>query len=197
MNRFPRRRALMVIGAALIAASCETTTQPPAFPQISYAHLPAISLDVARIEVENRYRPPATAPNVEHRFPVSLAATTLNWGQDRLRPVGAGGVARVVLRRASVVEVPLKRTKGVRGVFTTDQSERYDAVLDVMVEVLDATGSRRATVESTARRSRSVPENLSVNQRDTVWFEMTEALMADLNRSLEAQIRTHMKDWLR
>lgn len=196
MTRFLRLLGCLTAGMLMLTA-CETTVQKPAYPQISFAHLPKIPIDVARVEVENRYTPPAARPNVEHLFPVSPSASALNWGRDRLQPVGTSGVARVILRRASVVEVPLKRTTGVQGVFTTDQAERYDAVMDMAVEILDESGNVRATIESTAKRSRSVPENISLNDRDKVWFEMTENLMSDLNQSLETQLRQHMANYIR
>lgn len=183
--------------AAFLLAGCATEVEKPGFSQISFAHLQPISLNVARIEVENRYVSPATRPNVEHEFPVSPAAVASNWGRDRLRAVGSSGVARVIVRRASVVEVPLKRTTGVTGAFTRDQSERYDAIIDMRVEISDGTGSERASAESTAKLSRSVSENISLNDREKIWFEMTEEMMGDLNTALDNQIRIHMKKWIR
>ena len=195
MSRAPIFASLIAVVFLLVG--CATEAQKPGFSQISFAHLQPISLNVARIEMENRYFSPATRPNVEHEFPVSPAALASNWGRDRLRAVGASGVARVIVRRASVVEVPLKRTTGVTGAFTRDQSERYEAVIDMMVELRDATGNVRVTVESTAKRSRSVSENISLNDREKIWFEMTESMMADLNTALENQVRIHMKEWIR
>lgn len=195
MNRSPVFATF--VAAVFLLAGCATDVERPGFPKISFAHLQPISLNVARIEVENRYVSPATRPNVEHEFPVSPAATASNWGRDRLRAVGSAGVARVIVRRASVVEVPLKRTTGVKGAFTRDQSERYDAVIDMMIELRDANGNVRATAESTAKRWRSVSENISLNDREKVWFEMTEAMMADLNTALENQVRIRMKEWIR
>lgn len=195
MKRLPALAA--VFAAAVFVSGCANEVQKPGFPQISFAHLQPISLNVARVEVENRYVSPATRPNVEHEFPVSPAAAASNWGRDRLRAVGQSGTARVIVRRASVVEVPLKRSTGLKGAFTRDQSERYDAIIDMLVEVRDAQGNVRVSAESTAKRSRSVSENISLNEREKVWFSMTEAMMADLNTSLENQIRIHMKEWLR
>jgi hypothetical protein len=186
-----------VIAAFLALAGCATEVQRPGFSRISFAHLQPISLNVARIEVENLYVPPTTRPNVEHEFPVSPAAVASNWGRDRLRAVGQTGIARVIVRRASVIEVPLKRSTGVKGAFTRDQSERYDAIIDMAVELRDANGDIRVAAESTAKRSRSVSENISLNDREKVWFEMTEAMMSDLNTALENQVRIHMKEWIR
>ena len=195
MSRSPALASLLAV--VFLLTGCATEVHKPGFSQISLAHLQPISLNVARIEVENRYVSPATRPNVEHEFPVSPAAVASNCGRDRLRAVGQSGVARVVVRRASVVEVPLKRTTGVTGAFTRDQSERYDAIIDMMVELRDAAGNVRVTVESTAKRSRSVSENVSLIEREKIWFEMTETMMSDLNTALENQVRIHMKEWIR
>ena len=195
MSRSPALASLLAV--VFLLTGCATEVQKPGFSQISFAHLQPISLNVARIEVENRYVSPATRPNVEHEFPVSPAAVASNWGRDRLRAVGQSGVARVVVRRASVVEDPLKRTTGVTGAFTRDQSERYDAIIDMMVELRDAAGNVRVTAESTAKRSRSVSENVSLIEREKIWFEMTETMMSDLNTALENQVRIHMKEWIR
>ncbi len=195
MSRSPALASFLAV--VFLLTGCATEVQKPGFSQISFAHLQPISLNVARIEVENRYVSPATRPNVEHEFPVSPAAVASNWGRDRLRAVGQSGVARVVVRRASVVEVPLKRTTGVTGAFTRDQSERYDAIIDMMVELRDTDGNVRVTAESTAKRSRSVSENVSLIEREKIWFEMTETMMSDLNTALENQVRIHMKEWIR
>jgi hypothetical protein len=195
MSRSPALASILPV--VFLLTGCATEVQKPGFSQISFEHLQPISLNVARIEVENRYVSPTTRPNVEHEFPVSPAAVASNWGRDRLRAVGQSGVARVVVRRASVVEVPLKRTTGVTGAFTRDQSERYDAIIDMMVELRDADGNVRVTAESTAKRSRSVSENVSLIEREKIWFEMTETMMSDLNTALENQVRIHMKEWIR
>lgn len=181
---------------ALVAA-CTPPPQSREFPRITFAHLPPITLEVGRVEVRNGYRSPAEAPNVEHRFPVSPAAAALEWGRSRFRAAGGSGEARITLRQASVVEVPLARTGGVAGLFRIEQSERYDAVLDVKMEIVGADGQVRATVESVAKRSRTVSESISAHGREEAWFAMTEALMADMDRSLEAQVREHFKAWLR
>ncbi len=192
-----RAVAPVFILIAGLLAGCAESADRPVYPQISFAHLPKIALDVARIEVANTYVSPATEPNVEHRFPVSPAASALNWGRDRLQPAGAGGVARVTLERASVVEVPLEKTKGVRGAFTNDQSERYNGVITMSVEILNAEGERQGIVRATAQRSQTVPEDISLNEREKIWFDMTEKLMATMNEALETQVRTHLKTWIK
>ncbi|PPR10321.1 MAG: hypothetical protein CFH41_01707 [Alphaproteobacteria bacterium MarineAlpha11_Bin1] len=193
-------KSVKIAGLTLVAiffAACATEAPAPGFPQVSFSHLQPILLNVERIEVENRYVSPAARPNVEHQFPSSPAVVATNWGRDRLRAVGSSGVARVIVRQASVVEVPLKKSEGLKGIFTRDQSERYDAMIDMLAEIRDENGDVRVKVESRVSRSQTVPENTSLIKRETVWFEMTEAMMKDLNKTLEKQIRIHMKSWVR
>lgn len=197
MSPFPRRLACVLLVFGGLVAGCASNVERPAFPQISFSHLPPIKLDVARIDVENHYVSPDTKPNVEHLFPVSLAGTAMNWGRDRLKAVGSSGVARLTVDRASVVEVPLKRTTGLQGLFTTDQAERYDGVVRVTLKIFDAGGEERATATATASRSQTVPEDISLDERDKVWFGMTEKMMGTLNNTLEKAIRENLAQWVR
>ena len=81
--------------------------------------------------------------------------------------------------------------------FRRDQSERYDAVIELMAEIRDEVGNSRVTVETKVSRSQTVAENISLIERDKIWFDMTEVMMSDLNAELEKQIRIYMKKWIR
>ena len=189
MNSFPAiRSALTAIAATALLASCQTGPGRPVYPELSYAHLAPIRLNVADIQVQRIYASPGTKPNVEQLFPVRPADAAERWARDRLQPVGSEGVAVVKILQASVVEVELPRTGGLRGAVTTDQSERYDGVLEVLVEASSRVTNRQVMVSSKATRSRSVAEDITLNDREKVWFELTEALMNDINASLERQI---------
>ena len=53
---------------------------------------------------------------------------------------------------------------------------------------ISATPSSRAVAE----RSRSVPEDASVEERERVFLQMTEDLVASLNGEIEKQIAAHL-----
>ncbi|MCW5752624.1 MAG: hypothetical protein KIT81_15925 [Alphaproteobacteria bacterium] len=191
-------RRLFLATIVLAAAACQA--EPPrrlTFPDITFANREPIRLDVASVEIVNEYVPPLSAPNVEHTFPVSIAVAAERWGRERILPAGSQGVARIVVRDASAREAGLKRTGGVRGLFTTDQSERYDARVEVTVEVRGAAGNRSGYASATAQRSRTVAENLTLNEREQLQFELVEALMKDLDAELERNIRQYMSLLLR
>ena len=193
----PFIRLIAVAALAAAVAGCAAKPPAPKFPPLSFAHLTPIRLDIASIEVINAYRAPAKKPNVEHLFPIKPVDPAMRWGMDRIMPVGAAGVARVTVKRASVVEVSLKRTTGIRGSFTTDQTERYDGVVEMTVVITDGRGRERGRITSRTERTKSVPEDITLNDRDKVWYELTRAMMNDLNTSLENQIRKHLAKFVR
>ena len=189
---------LILAGLAVaVLASCETTLPLNEFPDLRYNHLPPIRLDAVRIEVVEQYKSIGARPYVEHEFPHRPAALAAHWATDRLKAVGTGNVVRLTVLNGSVVEVPLARTDGVKGVFTIDQSEKYNGTLAVRVEIIGPGGQQLAYVRSQATQTRTVPEDITLADREKAWFRMTEALMNNLNLSLERQIKQHFKSWLR
>ncbi|WP_119677321.1 hypothetical protein [Indioceanicola profundi] len=149
-----------------------------------------ITLDVASIEVDDQYVPPMRDPHVEHVIPVSPAEAVRLWTQDRLRAGGSQGTARVVIRNASVMEEPLERTGGIRGWFTKDQSERYTGRLQV--EIVVENGGFQGTATTNVARSTTVPEDVSLAEREKVMLELVRNLARDLDSQLEPAIRQHL-----
>ncbi len=183
-------RQIFLLLAAFALAACETPTPKITFPEITFQHKPPFTLDVREISFEQLYQPPSRPPNVDHLFPVRPADAVARWGRDRLRAAGSTGRVRYVVREASVVVVPLKKKGGLEGMVTIDQSERYDARL--VVEVHLNTDERRSLAMITVEvvRSQTTAEDISLNEREKVWFDMTEALMRDFDAKLEQTIKT-------
>lgn len=186
----------LAVAATGTMAGCNTPPERYEFPELTYTHLPPIRLDVAVIDVIDSYHPPMAAPNVEHLFPTPPARAMERWARDRLVAAGTNGGALFTIIRADVIEVPLERTTGIKGVFTTDQSYRYDATLQIKMDAENTSGLRRATITAEARRSRSVEEDMTLNQRERLWFDMTELLMRDIGAEIEKQLQTYMAPFL-
>lgn len=191
-------RLAVVMLAALAASACESTRPPvQRLPEISFAGSRPIMLDVGRLEIVPEYQMPGKSPNIEHLMPVSPEGATVRWAQDRLRPVGTQGTARVVIRDARVVEVPLRTDKGFTGLFKHEQAERYDASLDVVVEIRDARQMLIADAAARATRSRTVPEGITINERDRALYEISESLIKDIDQQMDQLIKTYLARWLK
>jgi len=178
-------------------AGCETPIPRRDFPEMTFTHLPPISLDVARIDVVQLFDPPLKPPHVEHEMPLQPHMAVSRWVSDRLKPTGSGGQAKVTIRDASVIEERLKSVGGIRGAFTTEQSERYVGKIEVEIEAVGGKGLRAASAVARTQRSRTIAEDATLRQRESFWFEMTERMMRDFDRTFEAQIRQHLTAFLK
>lgn len=188
------------LGAFMLLAglgACETTPPRATYPDLTYGHHGKIALEVGEIEIASGYVPPLKAPHVEHLAPVQPEAAMRRWVKDRLEASRPNGRARVTIKDARIVAVPLEVTRGIRGFFTTDQSERYDAALEMVIEILGPGGVQQGFVRARAERSRTVAEGTPLADRERVWFEITEALMNELNVELERSIRKHLARFVR
>ena len=199
---FRSRLATLVLPTLLLSAlaGCTTTSPPqPSFPELTYGHLDPIRLDVARIEVTSTYTPTLRSPHVEHLMAEPPQQAARRWARDRLQAAAGAGrttaTARFVIVTAAVIEVPLETNQGLRGLFTTEQGERYDAELAVRIEIYDGGGVPAAQVTAKATHSRTVAEDATLNEREAVWFELVDSLMRDLNVALEQNIATYLSPY--
>jgi hypothetical protein len=190
-------RLMVVVVAALAATACQNTKPPmQKLPEISFANQRPFQLDVGQLEIVSEYASPARSPNIEHQMPVSPEAAIQRWAQDRLRPMGRNGLARVVIKDAKVIEVPLAIDKGLTGSFKKEQESRYDAVLEVAVQILDARQMVIGETMARASRSKTVAEGLTINERDRILYDISEGLAKDIDEQMSQLIRNYLGRWV-
>jgi hypothetical protein len=177
-------------------ASCQINSASQVFPELTFQHLKLLSLNVARLEIVSSYNQPMRPPNVDHLFHTQPASALSRWAKDRLHANGTNSFARFTIIEASVTETKLDKKKGIIGVFTKDQSERYYAVLEAKLEIFDDSGHSKGFAKARVTRSVTVSEDSSINQREQAWFNLTEKLVKDINAELEENILKYLSRWL-
>lgn len=191
MFRLPRLVVLLpVLFAAVTLAACTTPPPQSRFPEITFKHLPPINLDVREISVEDEYKAPGIPPNVDHLFPARPADAAMAWARDRLVAAGTERRLRYIVRDATATEAALQTKKGLTGVLTVDQSERYDLRIVVELQIIRDDGSTAGTANAQVERSVSVPEDSKLSEREKIWFKLVEDAMKELDIQLEKTIKT-------
>lgn len=196
MNRHLELTAPLLVAGALLGA-CAAPAPTQRLPDMTFVHLQALSIDVAKIEIENRFSAPAAPPHVEHLAPVSPAAALEQWATDRFRPVGRAGVMRLIIEDAKATETSLALDKSLKGRLTKQQSRRYDASVRATLELKNAAGVTLGSASASAERSITAREDISLNDREKLWYETVDLLMDDYNVVMEANVRRFLKRWLR
>lgn len=178
----------MALALAGLVAGCDSAPPRPTYADIRFTDEPPIRLAVGGVDIQSEWQPSIQPPHVEHLFPVEPARVLENWARDRIAPAGGNARAVFVIQDASVIEVNLKKKEGVAAVFTKEPSQRYDATVQATLRILDDRGTPVRYVTVKATRSETVLEDISPNDRDKTWYEMTKKLMADFDRQMSAEI---------
>ncbi|MBF0561890.1 MAG: hypothetical protein HQL37_07675 [Alphaproteobacteria bacterium] len=190
---------LVVVMAVVVSVGgCSQTPPPPPIPgTISFSQFPAITLDVARVEVTSTYQPPLKWPNIEHLMPLSPERAARQWAQDRLRATGTGArVARFVVRNASVVEAKLTLDESLKAFFTKQQGSRDTGNLEVSLEVRDEHGMVIGEAYALTKFDRTLIQDIPVYEREKIQFELVQTLSLAMNTELEKSIHNNLIRYL-
>lgn len=175
-----------------VAALSACTSAPPAPPtevSITFQHRAPIALNVAKIELVDRYQPTLRRPHVEHLHKVTPSTVTRAWVDERLRAVGTRGLITLIVEEAGVVEEPVSVTDGFGGLFRDEVDTRLIGVIRARFEHIDV-GPPGAShsVEVIAEASAEVLESATLNERDLAYFRLVERLAGEFDRVLTTEI---------
>jgi hypothetical protein len=167
-----RRFALLL---PLAFAACGEAEEQ-AFDPLRYNYLPPIQLNVASIAVEQRFVPSGVDPDVTNQDPVPPIEALKAMGNDRLQAFGTANKAIFAILDASL----------------TRQNDVVTGAFAVSLTILDDSGTQLGFAEA---RVQSRHAGRTGDLRPTL-YEMTKAMMSDMNVEFEYQIRRNLKSFL-
>ena len=183
-------KRILPLVAVLALASCETAPPVTAVPDLSFAGMPTISLNVARIELVDNYHAPMQAPNVDHLFRQSPEDIARRMVEAQLVANGSTGTLRVTIEDASVKKRDLPVEKGIQGAFENEPAEEYKAHVALRFELEDGSlGGRGGNASVTSDRTRTLLEDASPADRDMALFKMSEAIRDDIGQGLSGAVK--------
>lgn len=185
--------SLALCGAfSLLLSACTDAPPTTQVPRLSFDQYKPIMLNVAKIEIVDKFHAGSDAKHVElmMKQPPEVAV------QDLLKKVlvagGPSGVMRVIIDDASVVGEKLQVTNGMMGIFTDEPAERYHATVELRFELVesDAPDIVKQHANVHADRTKTVMKDSSPADRDMAFFSLDDELMGDVSHELQTQIRT-------
>ena len=188
------QKLLFIFVLFIPLAGCDTPNLENPLPELTFKHQSIIQLDVERIQIINEFKMPFRSPNVEHLVPISPGASAERWASDILRPIGQSGIAQFVITNGSVIREDLKIQKGIKGIFSIDQSKRFKATVNVRLEIFKDQG--KSIARASASRSQTLREDASPNLQSRLWYNLVERLMKSFDREMRHQINTHLKPYI-
>ena len=84
--------------------------------------------------------------------------------------------------------------KGIKGIFSIDQSKRFKATINVRLEIFKDQG--KSIARASASRSQTLREDASPNLQSRLWYNLVELVMKSFDREMRHQINTHLKPYI-
>ncbi len=182
-----------VFATLLGLAGCAKTL--PEQPEVTFAHLPPISLNVRSIETTSVYQNSETPPNVEARMQTPPSEVLKRWAGERLRAVGSSGSGRFTVLNAPVTAEPLPKTTGFVGAFSIEPGTRYTITVEAQLEILDDGGQRLAVTSARVTQSGNLDEGVTPQERQAFWYRLTRSAMDGFNAQMERAIFQYLREW--
>jgi len=192
MTILSRRAAIAAPAVLALVSACRTTSAPAPVAPADFKAFSPIMLNVAAIDVVDSRRPVAGAADGTLTDPP--IEVVRRWARQRLVAGGNRGRARVVVTEASLVEVPLNTTDGVRGLFSDDQAWRWNGRVAVEItaeNIGTAAGEAaiRASTKASADATATAPERSTIAEREAIMADVVKTMTERLNAALDAGIR--------
>lgn len=186
--------AILMLLTLLPLSACEET-RVVQHPPLSFAQYLPIHMNVAEIEIIERYKPPHELPYVEHLIPYSPTEAVEIWAKQRLRAVGIRGKLEIIITDGPVTVHNLPHEQHWSSLFTGLPDKRYDAKVRVEMRIyMPGRAVSKANVEASAKRSIVVNDSATPLQRSAAHRRMINDLMTILNAQLEVNMFKYMAE---
>jgi hypothetical protein len=167
------RRYMLLLPLLLSACGAEPE---PVYDPLRYNYLPPLQLNVAGIQVEQRFIPAGVPPDVTNQDPVPPIDALKAMANDRLQAFGTANKAVFAILDASL----------------TRQNDTVVGSFAVSLTILDDSGTQTGFAEARVQSRHS----LRISELRPVLYDMTKSMMDDMNIEFEYQIRRNLKAWL-
>ena len=168
---------MLALAAAACSGAPEERGPPDSFPPLTYEYLTPIRLNVAAIEVEQRFVPGQEAAALVALDPAPPAQAIARMAADRLQALGPSGRAVLAVNDASIVR----------------RGDAYEGALAIELDIYTSANVRTAFAEAQVSGRRTINEGESTRK---ALYELTKQLMDQLNVEFEFQVRRSLRDWL-
>ncbi len=173
----PRRAVLLL---ALLAASCATEPEgsvaPRSYAPLDFSYLLPLRLNVASVQVVQRFVPAGQPPDVSALDPIKPVAALRLMAEQRLKAAGATGRAAFIINDASMLRL----------------GDILTSTMSVELDVIAPDNTRAGYAQATVVRQRTgVTGDLAA-----ALYEFTREMLDQMNIEFEYQVRRSLSNWL-
>lgn len=175
----------MLLGSTVFltqACSSGSVKEGMPLPELTFAHLKPVELNVAEIKTEQIFKPDQEYQKVISQMPTSPNSAVLRYLDQRYVAAGNEGLLIIQIDDSTVTREELEPKGRFSRLIGINKKQKYNALVRLNVRFIRSTGSPASTSSVTARRTLTMPQNISLAEKDTRLLEMIEDLVDEIDR---------------
>ncbi len=162
-------------------------------PELTFAHIEFLPVNVGSIKIENEYDPALNVGDVSSSFPTPPDIALRRYIENRLEPAGETGVLHFVIEDAQVTQHVLEQD-GILGKWLqAGERDSYEVSIRVRLYTDFAAGHQSSQSVLTLRRTLTIPDALSLAEREFEQLSFLELLMEDVGQAVTQVLEQKMK----
>lgn len=192
------KKTVAAIVLSVFLSSCSSSPEPVVPKDVAFSIDAVLKVDATSLDVQFVDVPPREYPHVGHRSPVTFEDASRKWVSSRFQLTGnTASALRVIFKKGDITEELLPVKTGIAGTFKKEQAAKYEARVEVVLELVDPNGKVRAFANGEAWNTHTVPEDATENDKRIVWIGMVERAFDSLDQELTPRINQGMGDYIR
>lgn len=189
---------IAVLAILFMSPGCSTGALKEAqpLPALSFKNYDPLPLKVSNVEIESSYDPVITDEDFSETFPVPPDVALKRYLRQKLRASGNEGLLLVNIVDAKVSH----ETKGSESffgrLFGTGAKDIYSVSMRLTMILKPARGEKVRTTSIVADRTLTLPEGVSMYERDKAKLEMVERIIAETDPVLTKALRNSLEIYM-
>ena len=183
----------------LLMASCTSKTSGydgKSLPDMTFAHLQPLNLNVADVEINNNYDPNLNDRDMSIDLPVSPDIAVKRYAESRFEAVGTRGKFIFTIENANTGYELIEPEGSLKQWMGVDRSEKFDVSVIVRFFYIDGLMNESPHSVMEFKRSITIPYSYSLARKEHEQFKFIEVMTKDIDEAITQTIQTKYPELL-
>lgn len=175
---------LAFLAISSLAGCSSTIEEGKPLPDLTFEHLAPLPVNVAVIEIVNRYTPGSDPRDQSSSFPTPPDVVLRRYAENRLQAAGAEGILKFVIEDASIHHSLVQPAGKFTGWLGINRKDLYEIFMKIRLYGITPDGQESTHAILNMKRSIAIPQGYTLAEKEEEKFKFLEVLMKDVDKAV-------------
>tara|TARA_B100000686_G_scaffold149590_1_gene156842 strand:- start:4081 stop:4665 length:585 start_codon:yes stop_codon:yes gene_type:complete len=151
--------------------------------EIDFSEYKGIIFDANNVLVEDVSNKDIEPPYIDHLIFNNVKLNMSKWIKARIIPnFNNENFIKIIIEKANVKAFPIDNNNKIEDIFLNKAAIKIEVDIFIIIEIIDTNSEKLAYLDLKAFKSKDLPENISLNEKDYYIQEMINDIMRDFDK---------------